>query len=212
MQDYEATYTRLLELMKDGYALGEHPVGGTYIEYPGNGFNRICLYEAKHAPPGTFSLVIYAGDTCKQARAFFKHFSYEKAMALEKLGWTIRSGFHFAWQRKNIIVPTGHETLALSEYIAYWKSPLGKGYMRKHHKKEFDVMLKGMRDAKVMDEEDIKKFNDFFGKYKYQSVNTCPGIINQISYSKERLNEDIGTLAGELDKKLMSLLEIYGLT
>jgi hypothetical protein len=210
MRDYQATYTELLSRMRDSFPLGEHPVGGTYIEYPGNGFNRICLYEPNHTPPGTFALVIYAGDTCNQARALFKHFSYEKAMTLQKLGWTTRSSFHFAWQRKNIIFLTGHETLALSEYIDYWKSPLGKGYMRKYHKNEFEMLLKGMRDANIMDEEDITKFNDFFRRNKYQSATTCPGIINQVSYSKERLNEDIETLAGELKEKLMSLLEIYG--
>ena len=210
MRGYEVIYTDLLSIMRDGHSLGEHPVGGTYIEYPGNGFNRICLYEPNHTPPGTFALVIYAGDTCNQARALFKHFSYEKVMTLEKLGWTIRSSFHFAWQRKNIIFPTGHGTLALSEYIAYWKSPLGRAYMRKYHKKEFDLLLKGMRDANMMDDADITKFNDFFRRNKYQSATTCPGIINQVSYSKERLNENIETLAGELKEKLLSLLEIYG--
>ena len=202
-------YTDLLGMIKGRHSLGEHPVGGTYIEYPGNGFNRICLYEAKHARPGTFSLVIYAGDTCSQARALFKHFSYEKALALEERGWTIRSSFHFAWQRKNIIFLTGHEKLDLSNFIAHWKSPLGRGYLRKFHKQEFVMLLKGMRDANMMDEQDIWRFNDFFRRNNYQSATTCPVIINQASYSKERLNGDIKTLAGELNEKLMSLLGIY---
>ena len=71
MRDDKATYTRLLELMRDGYPLGEHPIAGAYIEFPGTGFHRICLYEYglyehEKAPPNTFSLVIFAGDTCKQ--------------------------------------------------------------------------------------------------------------------------------------------------
>jgi len=38
----------------------------------------------------------------------------------------------------------------------------------------------------------------------------CPGIVNRISYSKERLSEDTESLAAELKEKMMSLVEIYG--
>ena len=103
VQDNKAIYTRILEIMGEGYSLGEHPIGGTYIEFSGNGFNRICLYEYEKAPKNTFSLAIFAGDTCTQARKLFKHFSYAKVIDLEKGAWFVKSNFHFAWQRKNIL-------------------------------------------------------------------------------------------------------------
>jgi hypothetical protein len=214
MQDYKATYTRLLELMRDGYALGEHPIAGSYIEFPGVGFHRICLYEyglyeLEKAPPSTFSLVIFAGDTCKQSRELFKHFSYTKAMALEKSGWSVESSFHFSWQRKKIIFPKGYKKLALSDHIDYWKRALDKGYIRKYNDNEFDSLKEMMSDARIMDERDIEDFDKFFRTHKYKSVITCPGIFNRISYSKERLNEDIEMLAAELNEKKKSLIEIY---
>ena len=211
MRDYKATYDRHLEIMGEGYSLGGHPVGGTYIEFPGNGFNRICLYEYEKAPQNTFSLMIFAGDTCAQARELFKHFTYEKATALEKRGWTLRSSFHFAWQRMNIRLTINGDGLKLSEYIEYWRWALGKGYIRKYNKSEFtDILLKRMQDARVMNDRDVADFNEYFRTHKYQSAITCPGIINRISYPKERLDEDTKILAAELKDKVMSLVEIYG--
>ena len=209
MRDHKATYTRLLEMIGDGYSLGEHPIGGTYIEFHGSGFNRICLYEYEKALQNTYSLVIFAGDTCAQARELFKHFSNVKALDLEKSGWTIGSHFHFAWQRKNILFTSGDKSLALSEYIDYWRWALAEGYIRKYNKNEFDLLLQRMRHANVMDDRDITEFNGYFRTHKYQSAITCPGIINRISYSKEKLNEDIGILAAELREKMISLVEIY---
>ena len=209
MRDYKATYDRLLEIMGEGYSLGGHPVGGTYIEFPGNGFNRICLYEYEKAAQNTFSLMIFAGDTCAQARKLFKHFSDAKAIDLRKQGWSVTNHFHFAWQRKNIFNTEGDKALALSDYIDYWRWALGEGYIRKYKKNEFDVLLMRMRSANIMDDRDIAAFNEYFRTHKYQSVITCPGIINRISYSKERLNEDVEILATELKEKMMSLDEIY---
>ena len=114
MRDDKDIYTRRLEIMGKGYPLGEHPHGGTYIEFPGNGYKRICLYEYEKAPPNTFSLMIFAGDTCAQARELFKHFSYAKVMDLEKQGWTLTSHFHLAWQRKNIFSSGADKKLDLS--------------------------------------------------------------------------------------------------
>jgi hypothetical protein len=209
MRDYKATYDRLLEIMGEGYSLGGHPVGGTYIEFPGNGFNRICLYEYEKAAQNTFSLMIFAGDTCAQARELFKHFSYAKAIDLRKQGWSVTSHFHLAWQRKNIFGTDADKKLDLSEYIDYWRWALGEGYIRKYHKNEFDLLRMRMRNANIMDDRDIAAFNEYFRTHKYQSAITCPGIINRISYSKERLNEDVEILATELKEKMMSLDEIY---
>jgi hypothetical protein len=210
MRDDKYIYTRLLEIMGEGYPLGEHPHGGTYIEFPGNGFKRICLYEYEKAPPNTFSLMIFAGDTCAQARELFTHFSYPKVIDLEKQGWTLTSHFHLAWQRKNIFSSGADKKLDLSEYIDYWRWALGEGYIRKYHKKEFDILLMRMRNANMMDDRDIAAFNEYFRTHKYQSAITCPGIVNRISYSKERLNEDTESLAAELKEKMMSLVQIYG--
>lgn len=209
MRDYKGAYTRLLEMIGDGYSLGQHPIGGTYIGFPGNGFNRICLYEYEKAPQNTYSLVIFAGDTCAQARELFKHFSSAKVIDLEKAGWTVGSHFHFAWQRKNILFTSGDKSLALNEYIDYWRWASGKGYIRKYKKNEFDLLLKRMRHANVMDDRDFTDFHEYFRTHKYQSAITCPGIINRISYSKEKLDEDIGILATELKEKMISLVEIY---
>ena len=188
MRDYKEIYTELLSLMRDSHGLGEHPKGGTYIEYPGNGFNRICLYEPIHAPSGTFSLVIYAGDTCNQARTLFKHFSYAKVLDLEKRGWITKTSFHFAWQRMNIRLTINGDGLTLGEYIEYWRWALQEGYIRKYHKSEFDLLLKRMQDSRIMNDRDVASFNEYFRTHKYQSAITCPGIINRVSYPKERLN------------------------
>ena len=192
-----------------GYSLGEHQNGGTYIEYPGNGFNRICLYEYENAPQNTFSLVIHSGDTCKQARELYQHFSYAKAVDLEKKGWTVGSHFHLAWQNKNILFTKGDKAMTLSEYIDYWRRELSQGNIRKYNKEEFGLLQRRMREAKVMNEDDIATFDEFFRTHKYQSAITCPGIVNWISYSKERLNEEIEILSAELREKTMSLVEIY---
>jgi len=89
-------YKKLLESMGFDYPLGEHQLGGSYIEYPGNGFNRICLFEYKNAPQNTFSLAIFSGDTSRQAKELFRHFSYAKALDLKKKGWTVKSNFHLS--------------------------------------------------------------------------------------------------------------------
>jgi hypothetical protein len=196
--------------MMDGYPLGEHPIGGAYIEYPGNGFNRICLYEPKHAPSGTFSLVIYAGDTCKQAKELFKHFSYAKVLELERSEWITKSHFHFAWQRMNLPLSINGGGLTLSEYIEYWKWALREGYIRLYKKGEFDLLLKRMQDSRVMNDVDVASFNEYFRTNKYQSAITCPGLINRISYPIERLDEDAKVLAAELKEKMKLLVEIYG--
>ena len=133
MRDHKETYDRLLEIMGEGYSLGGHPVGGTYIEFPGNGFKRICLYEYEKAPPNTFSLMIFAGDTAAQAKELFKHFSHAKVIDLEKGGWTVTSHFHFAWQRKNIFNTERDKAVPLSDYIDYWRWALGEGYIRKYN-------------------------------------------------------------------------------
>ena len=38
--------------MGQAFSLGVHPIGGTYIEFPGRGFNRVCLvdHETKQPP------------------------------------------------------------------------------------------------------------------------------------------------------------------
>jgi len=209
MRNSNAAYKKLLASMRVGYSFGEHQKGGTYIEYSGNGFNRICLYEYENAPQNTFSLVIHSGDTCSQARELFQHFTYAKAVDLEKNGWTVRSHFHLAWQRKNILFTKGDKSLSLREYIDYWRGELSQGNIRQYNKEEFSLLQKKMREAKVMDEYDIAAFNEFFRTHKYQSAITCPGIVNWISYSKERLNEETESLAEELREKTMSLIEIY---
>ena len=66
-----------------------------------------------------------------------------------------------------------------------------------------------MRNANMMDDRDIAAFNEYFRTHNYQSAITCPGIINRISYSKERLNENTESLAAELKEKMMALDEIY---
>jgi hypothetical protein len=210
MREHKEIYTELLSLMMENYPLGEHRIGGTYIEYPGNGFKRICLYEPKHAPSNTFSLVIYAGDTCNQARVLFKHFSYAKVLELEKSEWITKSHFHFAWQSMNLPLSINGDGLALNEYIEYWRWALKEGYIRKYNKSEFDLLLKRMQDSRVMNNTDIAGFNEYFRVYKYQSVITCPGIINIISHPIERLKEDTKILAAELKEKTMLLFEIYG--
>ena len=58
-----------------------------------------------------------------------------------------------------------------------------------------------MRNANIMDDRDIAAFNEYFRTHKYQSAITCPGIVNHISYSRKRLNEDIESLAAELKEK-----------
>jgi hypothetical protein len=204
-----AAYTRLLEMMGVGHSLGEHPYGGTYIEYPGKGFNRICLYEYDNAPHNTFSLVIHSGDTCKQAKELYQHFSYAKAVGLEKIGWTIRNNFHFAWQNKNIVSTNGDKALPLREYIDYWSRALREGGIRKYNKNEFGLLQRELAEAKVMDQRDISAFDEFFRTHEYQSAITCPGIINWLSFSKERLHEESEALAAELRDKTMSLIEIY---
>jgi len=210
MREHREIYTELLTLVKGEYRLGEHPIGGTYIEYPGNGFNRVCLFEPEYAPAGTFSLAIYAGDTCNQARALYKHFSYTKVLDLEKCDWTTKSHFHFAWQRKNLPIIISSDELSLGEYIGFWRWALKEGYIRLYKKSEFDILLKRMRDARVMNDLDVARFNEYFKSKKYQSVITCPGIINRISYPIERLNGNTKVLAAELKEKLNLLFEIYG--
>jgi hypothetical protein len=209
MREHKEIYAELLSLMKADHHLGERSDGGLYIEYPGNGFNRICLHEPEHAPAGTFSLAIYAGDTCKQARALLKHISYAKVLELEKSDWTTKTNFHFAWQRKNLPINPSSDGLSLSEYIKFWRWALKEGYIRLYKKSEFDVLLKRMQDARVMNDMDVARFNKYFKTNKYQSAITCPGIINWISYPLERLNEDTRVLAAELKEKLKLLLEIY---
>ncbi|MEI7849017.1 MAG: hypothetical protein WCK35_24680 [Chloroflexota bacterium] len=208
--DNQTTYTRLLEIMGRGSSLGEHPIGGTYIGVPpGNGFDRICLFEYEKAPQNTFSLAIFAGNTCKQARELYNHFSYAKVIDLEKDGWTVASNFHFAWQRKNILDTRADQALALSEYIAYWSSATGKKNNRLYKRDEFDLLRDTLRAAKMMDDQDIADFSEYFRTHKYQSVITCPGIINRISYPIARLDENTESLAAELKDKMMSLHKIY---
>jgi predicted transport protein len=114
-------YSGLLESMGLGKPLfhnGDTDVTA-YIEYNGNGFNRICLFEYKKEPQDTFSLVICAGDTCSQAKQLFKYFSESKAEVLKQNGWNIKTNFHLAWQRKNILFAKGYEELSLGEYINF---------------------------------------------------------------------------------------------
>jgi len=225
MGNFDPVYRKLLESMGFAYPLGEHQWGGYYIEFSGEvkGFNRICLYESENAPgntfflpdntfsfpDNTFSLVVVSGDTCKQARELFQHFSYEKAIALEKKGWTLENHFHLAWQRKNILRTKGDKTLSLCEYIDYWRHELSQGNIRKYEKKEFSLLKKRLSEAKIMNNYDIEYFDSFFRTHKYQSAITCPGLINWISYPKERLNEKTEILSAELREKTMSLIEIY---
>ena len=209
MREHKEIYTELLSLMKGDYPLGEHPIGGTYIEYPGNGFNRICLSEPEHAPAGTFSIEIYAGNTCNQARALYKHISYAKVLDLEKSEWTTKKDFHFTWQRMNLPLNISSDGLSLSEYIEFWRWALREGYIRLYKKSEFDILLNRMQDSRVMNDMDVVRFNEYFKTNKYQSVITCPGIINRISYPIERLNDDTKVLAAELKEKLIILLEVY---
>jgi hypothetical protein len=206
MRDNNSIYTRLIKIIGEGYGLGDHPIGGTYINFPGKGFNRICLYESEKASENTFSLEICAGDTCAQARELFKHISYAKIKNLEKDGWTIESNFHFAWQRKNVLFTKGDKSLALSRYIEYWIWALDNKHIRQYNRTEFDSLLKELVRANIMDDLDIEKFNEFFRTNNYQSIITCPGIINRINYPKERLNEDVESLAVELKEKMNGFL------
>lgn len=209
MRDHKEIYTELLSLMKADLHLGEHRDGGVFIKYPGNGFNRICLHEPEYAPAGTFSLAIYAGDTCNQARALYKHISYAKVLELEESDWTTKTNFHFAWQNMRLPINPSSDELSLSEYINFWRWALKEGYIRLYKKSEFDILLIRMQDARVMNDMDIARFNKYFRTNKYQSAITCPGIINKISYPIERLNENTRVLAAELKEKLKLLLDIY---
>lgn len=200
-------YSRVLECMglgKPQFHNGDTDVTA-YIEYNGNGFNRICLFEYEKEPQDTFSLVICAGDTCSQAKQLFKYFSDAKAEAIKQNGWNIKTNFHLAWQRKNILFAKGYEELSLSEYIRFWRSELNQGHIRKYNREEFGVLQEKLRVAKVMNEEDNKKFDEYFRPY--QSAITCPGIVMWISYSKDRLN-DIESLSTELREKTMEFVNI----
>lgn len=212
MQDYPAIYERLLELISDDHLIKDYSYAGRYIEHLGKGFNRICLYDYEYDPESPLlSLAIHAGDTCAQARELFTHFSASKVKDLEENGWTVTCNFHFAWQRKNLPLTINSDQLSLSEYIEYWRWALGKGYIRKYNKNkdEFVLLKEIMRDAGIMDEQDIARFDEYFRTHKYQSVITCPGIVNRINFLKERLHDDIETLAAELNEKKRKLIEIY---
>ena len=210
MQEYPPIYERLLELISEGYPIKDYSYAGRYIEYLGRGFNRICLYDYEYDPESPlFSLAIHAGDTCAQARDLFTHFSASKVKDLKENGWIVTSHFHFAWQRKNLFNTDGDKALDLSEYIDYWRRVPRKEYIRKYNKDEFGLLLERLKEAKVMNEDDIERFNEYFRTHKYQSVITCPGIVNRISYSKVRLRDDVETLAAELNEKKRKLIEIY---
>jgi hypothetical protein len=209
LNDHKTIYTKLLEIAGEGYSLGEHSNAGTYIDFPGNGFNRICLYENEKVPKNTFSLEIVAGDTCTQARKLFKHLSYAKIIDLKKSGWSVESNFHFAWQRKNILFTRSDKSLAISKYIDYWRWALDKGYIRQYNKNEFDLLLKEMRNANIMNNRDIENFTEYFRTHNYQSAITCPAIINRINYPKERLNEDVENLAAQLKEKIIAIHRVY---
>jgi hypothetical protein len=209
MQYYPAIYERLLELISEGHPIKDYSYAGRYIEYFGRGFNRICLYDYEYDPQSPLiSLAIHAGDTCAQARELFTHFSASKVKELEENGWTVTSNFHLAWQRKIIFTTEGDRALDLREYIDYWRRVPSKEYIRKYNKDEFGLLLERMKESKVANRDDIERFNEYFRTHKYQSAITCPGIVNRISYSKERLN-DIETLAAELNEKKRKLIEIY---
>jgi hypothetical protein len=209
MGNDDPIYKKLLENMGFDYPIGVHHPGGFYIEFPGKGFNRICLLEYENDPQKKISLVVFAGDTCNQAKELFRHFSYTKVLDLEKQGWTIQNHFHFAWQRKIILRTKGDKELSHSEYIEYWRRELSKGNIRQYKKEEFGLLKARLREAKVMNEDDITAFDEFFRKNKYQSAITCPGIINRINFPKEKLNEKIEILSAELREKTMSLIKIY---
>jgi hypothetical protein len=210
MRDYKAISERLFELISEGYPVKDYSYTGRYIDYLGKGFNRICIYDYEYDPQSPFfTLAIHAGDTCAQARELFKHFSISKVAALKENEWITTSNFHFAWQRKNIFDPEADKDLDLSEYIDYWRRVPSKEYIRKYGKDEFGLLLKRMREAKVMNEDDIARFDEYFKTHKYQSVITCPGIIHRIKESKEKLDGDLETVAAELNAKKWSLIKIY---
>jgi|GEM_PF-4954488 len=206
-------YSRLLESMELGKPQLHRGVTDVtaYIEYNGNGFNRICVLEHEKAPQNTFSLAISAGDTCTQAKQLFKYFSNAKAEALKQNGWNVEANFHLAWQRKNILFAKGYEELSLGEYISFWRSELKQGHIRKYDREEFGLLQEKLRVAKVMNGEDNKNFDEFFRTHKYQSVITCPGIGIWISYSQDRLN-DIESLSTELRDKTLELIKIFDVT
>ena len=78
--------------------------------------------------------------------------------------------------------------MAIGKYIEYWRWALDEGSIGQYKKDEFDLLLKEMRDTNIMDNLDIANFNEFFRAHNYQSMITCPGITNRISYPKERLD------------------------
>lgn len=210
MRDYKAIYERLFKLISEGYPVKDYNYTGRYIEYLGQGFNRICIYDYDYDPQSPFfTLAIHAGDTCAQARELFKHFSISKVEALKENGWIVTSNFHFAWQRKNIFDTEADKKLDISDYIDYWRRARSEGLIRKYNRDKFDALQKMLRDAKIMDEDDIARFDEYFKTHKYQSVITCPGIINRIKESKEKLDGDLEILAAELNVKKRSLIKIY---
>jgi len=210
MGNFNPVFKKLLKNMGFDFPIGEHQTGGYYIECSGKvkGFNRICLLEYENAPQNTFSLAVFSGDTCAQARELFQHFSYEKAVALEQKGWTVEKHFHLAWQRKIIFRAKGDKALSIDEYIDYWRRELSQGNIRQYKKEEFSLLKKRLRDAKIMNDNDIEYFDEFFRTHNYQSAITCPGIVNWVCYSKEKLNEQT-EISEELREKAISLIEIY---
>ncbi len=130
----------LIVRISSGREIGHHIVAGPFLYYPGAGFNRICLVPPNSNSDEDTLFEVVAGDTAKQAKAFYKHFSPEKARQLKELGWNVKSSFHFAWWSKNIFWPDNHKTIQIDDYITFGTWALRESFIRQFERREFRIL------------------------------------------------------------------------
>lgn len=157
----------------------------SFIEIEGTA-RMIALYpEVLENGEWKVFLSMAPGDTVTQAKEFFYRLQKEEFFALQGKGWKISPNLHFSFMATNLVWAATKESV--EEYINYWRAK--KKPISQVQRNNFITLFQELKNECLISEEDVSKLEENFINSKRQTLNLCPGLKLEFSWSKSKAIE-----------------------
>ena len=182
----------------------KHKAWHFVIELNNPYLKQITIYPEfrQYAHDWLIVLQLYPGDIMSLSNELYKKIDPSKVSSLLENNWIIRPNFHFSFRSQGILYTKVDSDI--HSYIEFWINEIKNTPLKQIKKSDWGDYLNKLMDNKIMNEDDIDKFNKEIRSKNYEKLNVCPGICVSYQFNKEEALElgDNNELIGSIRVKL----------
>jgi hypothetical protein len=203
-----------MEIMeKAGFGPVEYHRGWHYstrlLEKPG--IKEVALHPSSNSEePWPIQLHLHPGDTMNQARDLFSSIKVDRVENLRERGWLIQPNFHVSFRSSNLYwCDSG---VPLSDYLQYWVEEVGNKRLRQIARAEWNGYFAILAERGIISNQDAQKMEALLLPTAMSSVNICPGVTFQYTWSREDAIylEGKGLFVQEYSDRVKDVLRVWG--